>query len=81
MTTYPELLAEGQAEQRTLVTVTRDAQRAVLTLDDPDRLNPLSTGLILQLQQHLAELAADPQLRAIVITAPATHSRPAATWS
>lgn len=68
MSTYRELLAEGHAEKRTLVRVQRTAERAVITLSDPSRLNSLTTGLVLQLQARLAELVEDPNLRAIVIT-------------
>ncbi|MGH2822720.1 MAG: enoyl-CoA hydratase-related protein [Thermoleophilaceae bacterium] len=68
MNTYPELLDEGRAEQRTLTKLDRGADRAVITLSDSGRLNSLSTGLIVQLQAHLAEIAADPDLRTVVIT-------------
>jgi hypothetical protein len=37
-------------------------------MNEPERLNPLSVGLNLQLQEHLSELAGDPALRAIVLT-------------
>jgi 2-(1,2-epoxy-1,2-dihydrophenyl)acetyl-CoA isomerase len=68
MFTYPELLDEGDADGRTLVTVERSERHAILRLADADRLNPLSTALMLQLRSSLAELAADPQLRAVVVT-------------
>ena len=68
MSTYPELIASGKAEERSLVTVERTAARAVITLSDPPRLNSLTTGMVLQLRSRLAELAEDPDLRAIVIT-------------
>jgi len=68
MTSYPELLEEGHASERPLVGVERNEQRAILTLADPGRLNSLTTGLVLQLQTRLDELAADPNLRAIVVT-------------
>jgi 2-(1,2-epoxy-1,2-dihydrophenyl)acetyl-CoA isomerase len=68
VSTYPELLEQGRADERSLVDVERNEDRAVLTLSDPLRLNSLTTGLVLQLQDRLAELAADPLLRAVVIT-------------
>jgi 2-(1,2-epoxy-1,2-dihydrophenyl)acetyl-CoA isomerase len=68
MTLYDELLATGAGDGPRLVHVERDKTSAVLTLRDPKRLNPLSAGLTLQLQAHLADLAADPSLRAVVIT-------------
>ncbi len=68
MTLYTELLSKGASEQRRLVRVERGQTRAVLTLSDPDRLNPLSAGLMMQLQAHVMDLTADPSLRTIVIT-------------
>jgi len=68
VSTYPELLEDGKAEQRSLVKLERKENRAVLTLSDPGRLNSLTTGLVLQLRARLAELANDPGLRNIVIT-------------
>ena len=68
MNLYTQQIEQGRAEERTLVKMERQDERAVLTLSDPGRLNALSTGLIVQLQARLAELAADPALRAIVIT-------------
>lgn len=54
MSTYPELLEDGKAEQRSLVKLERKENRAVLTLSDPGRLNSLTTGLVLQLRARLA---------------------------
>ena len=68
MTLYTELLGNGASDQRRLVHVERDQTRAVLTLCDPERLNPLSAGLMVQLQAHVMDLTADPSLRTIVIT-------------
>jgi 2-(1,2-epoxy-1,2-dihydrophenyl)acetyl-CoA isomerase len=51
-----------------LVTVERQDAHAVVTLDDPERLNPLSAALTLQLHEVLRELAADRAIRAIVLT-------------
>jgi 2-(1,2-epoxy-1,2-dihydrophenyl)acetyl-CoA isomerase len=68
MSTYPELVEVGEAEERSLVTVERTAARAVITLSDPPRLNSLTPGMVLQLRSRLAELAGDSELRAIVIT-------------
>ncbi len=68
MSTYPELLESGATEERVLVTVERNAGRALITLADPARLNSLTTGLVLQLRSRLAELAEDPSVRAILIT-------------
>lgn len=46
MSTYPELLEQGRAEERSLVRVERNESRAIMTLSDPARLNALSTGLV-----------------------------------
>lgn len=68
MTTYGELRESGRAEERELVTVERRGAHAIVTMSEPERLNPLGVGLNLQVQERLAELAADPELRAIVLT-------------
>jgi 2-(1,2-epoxy-1,2-dihydrophenyl)acetyl-CoA isomerase len=66
--TYRDILAEGEADPRTLVRVDRRADRATITLDDPEKRNVLSAGLCLQLQRALAELTGDPGVRTIVLT-------------
>jgi 2-(1,2-epoxy-1,2-dihydrophenyl)acetyl-CoA isomerase len=64
---YQDLIARAQ-EHDELVTVEREGARAIVTLEDPDRLNPLSAPLTIQLRQHLTDLAGDPGLKAIVLT-------------
>ncbi len=67
--TYEEVIAEGLADERELVHVDRpQADRAIVTLDDPAKRNVLSAGLCLQLHGALGELTADPALRTIVLT-------------
>jgi len=66
--TYAEVIAEAAADERVLVRVDRRADRAVVTLDDPEKRNVLSGPLTLQLQQRLAELTPDPTLKTIVLT-------------
>jgi 2-(1,2-epoxy-1,2-dihydrophenyl)acetyl-CoA isomerase len=64
-------LAVAAAEQnggRPLVMVERSGAHAIVTLDDPDKLNPLSAGLTVQLHEELGALARDRQIRAIVLT-------------
>lgn len=64
-------LAVAAAEQnggRPLVVVERSGAHAILTLDDPDKLNPLSAALTVQLHKELGGLARDPEIRAIVLT-------------
>src|SRR4051794_38570114 len=68
MTTYRELRNAGAEDQRTLVQTDFRGDRVVVTLADPERLNPLGAGLNLQLQRHLEEIARDPEIRSVVIT-------------
>src|ERR1700716_708688 len=56
------------AEQGRLVQVDRERSHAVVTLDDPDKLNPLSAALTVQLHEQLQARAAQPEIRAIVLT-------------
>jgi 2-(1,2-epoxy-1,2-dihydrophenyl)acetyl-CoA isomerase len=65
---YPSLVAESRTDERTLVTVERSGAHAVVTMDDPERLNPLSAPLTVQLRDRLSELATDEEVRAIVLT-------------
>jgi 2-(1,2-epoxy-1,2-dihydrophenyl)acetyl-CoA isomerase len=66
--TYEDVIAEGEAEERVLVHVDRRDERAVVRLDDPDKRNVLSAGLVIQLQRALTELTNDPDVRTIVLT-------------
>jgi len=68
MSFYDDLVAEGRAHTEKLVRVDRSADRAVLTLDDPARLNPLTAPLVVQLKQALVDLIADRGVRSIVLT-------------
>jgi 2-(1,2-epoxy-1,2-dihydrophenyl)acetyl-CoA isomerase len=68
MTFYNELVADADHEAHTLVRVQRDPDRAVVTLDDPDKLNVLSAPLTRQLKAAIQELVNDPEIRAIVLT-------------
>ena len=56
VTTYPDLL------------VHRDGEVAVITLNVPERLNPLTTALQTSLCQAVADLAEDRSVRALVLT-------------
>jgi 2-(1,2-epoxy-1,2-dihydrophenyl)acetyl-CoA isomerase len=66
--TLPDLIDEARNDARTLVRVERQDARAIVTLEDPEKLNPLSAELTIQLHDRLRELADDPSLRAIVLT-------------
>jgi 2-(1,2-epoxy-1,2-dihydrophenyl)acetyl-CoA isomerase len=68
MTFYDELVRTGADAQERLVTVARGSDRAVVTLDDPAKLNVLSAPLVIQLKAALQDLSADRAIRAIVIT-------------
>jgi 2-(1,2-epoxy-1,2-dihydrophenyl)acetyl-CoA isomerase len=68
MTFYSELRRTGGEDERRLVLSDRRDDRVTLTLNDPERLNPLGAGLNLQLQDRLEEIARDPQIRSVVIT-------------
>jgi 2-(1,2-epoxy-1,2-dihydrophenyl)acetyl-CoA isomerase len=64
-------LTVAAAEEREgppLVVVERSGAHAIVTLDDPEKLNPLSGELTVQLHRELAALAREPEVRAIVIT-------------
>jgi 2-(1,2-epoxy-1,2-dihydrophenyl)acetyl-CoA isomerase len=66
---YRKILAEGDdpsAPER--VHVERRGDRAVVTLDEPDRLNVLSAPLVRQLRRALVELADDVGVRTVVLT-------------
>ena len=65
--TYESVVAAGRASPA-LVRVEREGAAAVVTLDDPQRLNPLSPALTVQLRDRLGELAEDPAVRAVVLT-------------
>ncbi|MBA0124369.1 enoyl-CoA hydratase/isomerase family protein [Haloechinothrix sp. YIM 98757] len=67
-TSYPEALEQARQSTREYVRVERHGARAVVRMDDPDRLNALSAPLTVQLHDALRELAADQQLRCIVLT-------------
>jgi 2-(1,2-epoxy-1,2-dihydrophenyl)acetyl-CoA isomerase len=68
--TYAETVQEARAEPGAaeLVLVERDGAHATVTLNDPEKLNPLSAALTVQLRAALTDLAADESVRAIVLT-------------
>lgn len=66
---YQQMVAEGDdpdAPRR--VQVERRGDRAVVTLDEPDRLNVLSAPLVRQLRRALEGLADDPDIQVVVLT-------------
>jgi 2-(1,2-epoxy-1,2-dihydrophenyl)acetyl-CoA isomerase len=68
MTFYENLIASAREYPHALVQVERGSDRAVVTLDDPAKLNVLTAPLVQQLKDALEELVADPAVRAIVLT-------------
>lgn len=66
---YRALVADGddtEAPQR--VRVDHRGDRAIVTLDEPKRLNVLSAPLVRQLRRALVDLDADPDVRCVVLT-------------
>jgi 2-(1,2-epoxy-1,2-dihydrophenyl)acetyl-CoA isomerase len=66
--TYDSVVEAARASDGVLVRVERDGAHAIVTLDDPEKLNPLSAELTVQLHDELVALAGDPAIRAIVLT-------------
>jgi 2-(1,2-epoxy-1,2-dihydrophenyl)acetyl-CoA isomerase len=65
---YAEFVEICREDPRELVLVDHRDDHAVVTMHDPERLNALSGPLTVQLLDRLTELAADPALRAVVLT-------------
>lgn len=63
MTFYDDVVADGDGHPRTFVRIDRSDDRAVVTLDDPDKLNVLSAGLTRQLRAALEAFTADRAIR------------------
>jgi 2-(1,2-epoxy-1,2-dihydrophenyl)acetyl-CoA isomerase len=68
MSFYDDLLSRGREHPETVVRVERSTDRAVVTLDDPAKLNALSAPLVQQLKAALQDLVAEQSIRAIVLT-------------
>lgn len=68
MSIYQELLRQGHDETESFVDVVRRDHSAVVTLNEPQRLNVLSAPLVVQAKAALVDLAADPQIRTVVLT-------------
>src|ERR1700749_3103608 len=66
---YNSMVADGDdpdAPRR--IRVEHRGDRAVVTLDEPDRLNVLSAPLVRQLRRALESLVADTGIRSVVLT-------------
>lgn len=69
MTTYQQTVDDARATEAELVRVDSPTpDRAIVTLDDPRKLNVLSAALCLQLKDRLDALLRDPSIRTIVLT-------------
>jgi 2-(1,2-epoxy-1,2-dihydrophenyl)acetyl-CoA isomerase len=66
--TYETMVRRGREATHDAVAVDRREDRAIVTLREPEHLNALSAALVRQLRGALEELAADPAIRAVVIT-------------
>jgi 2-(1,2-epoxy-1,2-dihydrophenyl)acetyl-CoA isomerase len=66
---YQNMLADGDdADAPCRVRVEHRGDRAVVTLDEPDRLNVLSAPLVRQLRRTLQDLVTDTGVRSVVLT-------------
>jgi 2-(1,2-epoxy-1,2-dihydrophenyl)acetyl-CoA isomerase len=65
---YTATVEEARLQGDGLVLVEREGGHAVVTLNDPEKLNPLGAALTVRLRDALTGLAADESVRAIVLT-------------
>ncbi len=65
--TYADTVAKARGADD-LVLVEREGAHAIVTLNDPDKLNPLSAPLTVRLREALTGLAGEEELRAVVLT-------------
>src|SRR6201997_5083218 len=66
---YAGMVADGDdPDAPPRVTVEHRGDRAIVTLDEPDRLNVLSAPLVRQLRSAIEDLAADGDVRSVVLT-------------
>jgi 2-(1,2-epoxy-1,2-dihydrophenyl)acetyl-CoA isomerase len=68
MTFYDDLVRDGQQESRSFLSIERKAGWALITLEDPDKLNVLTAPLVQQLKRALEELVAERETRSVVLT-------------
>jgi 2-(1,2-epoxy-1,2-dihydrophenyl)acetyl-CoA isomerase len=68
MTFYDELVMDADRSKQDFALVERADGHAIVTLNDPDKLNVLSAGLTRQLRATLEQLVADRDIRAVVLT-------------
>ena len=68
MSFYSRLREDGESASERYVDVTRRESSAVITFAEPERLNVLSAPLVVQTKAAIAELAAAPEIRSVIIT-------------
>ena len=66
--TYRDILASAEDADDSLVLVERGDTAATVTLNDPEKLHPLSATLTVTLRRRLEELSREESLRSIVLT-------------
>jgi 2-(1,2-epoxy-1,2-dihydrophenyl)acetyl-CoA isomerase len=67
-TSYEDALASAREQGDGLVLAERDGAHAIVTMNEPERMNPLSAALTVKLHETLREIAADPNVRVVVLT-------------
>lgn len=65
---YRDLVARARDDQRELVSVEQADGCAVVRMNEPGALNPLSGALTIQLLDHLRQLEAETAVHAVVLT-------------
>ena len=65
---YRDLVAAARSDGRELVALERRQGYAIVTMNEPEVLNPLSGALTIQLLAHLRDLASDETVRAVILT-------------
>lgn len=68
MSLYKDLRSEGLEAQRHFVEVRRSQDRAVVVLNEPDRMNALSAPMVAHLKEAITELVGDDDIRSVVLT-------------
>lgn len=65
---YEDVVQSARAEEGRWVSVTREGDIAVVTMEDPSHMNALSAPLTVRLLDCLSQLVADPGVRAVILT-------------
>lgn len=68
MSVYAELIRQGREAESEYVTVERREHSAIVTFNEPERLNVLSAPLVMQTKAAIVDLVVDPAIRTVVLT-------------